>query len=298
MAHGAFRRFRASLADGRKKWEFPTPGEIEACPAISQPGTIYFGTHGKAFYAVNPDDTQQSVYPLSDAVNASAAIRDDGTMIVGCLDGSLYALRGDGRLATAPWPMAFRNPQHTALSTVAPSILRQPESVTVISGEDCSVGVRIYAAPDAAIQWLKDGAVLAGITNSSITFSNIRPAQRGAYRAYATNVAGVAITQQARIEVKVKLVVTPDAGGSVRVEPPAPVFDPSQAVTLTAVAAPGYVFTGWDGDVTGTANPVVVNLDDNKTVTPLWTVDARVTARELCSENPSWPRMCPGPRLP
>ena len=38
-------------------------------------------------------------------------------------------------------------------------------------------------------------------------------------------------------------------------------------VTLTANAASGYSFTGWSGDATGTANPITVTMNGNKTVT-------------------------------
>ncbi|MCX6877449.1 MAG: leucine-rich repeat protein [Verrucomicrobia bacterium] len=37
--------------------------------------------------------------------------------------------------------------------------------------------------------------------------------------------------------------------------------------TLTATPAPGYVFGGWTGDASGTANPLAVLMDSNKTIT-------------------------------
>ncbi|MCX6879281.1 MAG: leucine-rich repeat protein [Verrucomicrobia bacterium] len=37
--------------------------------------------------------------------------------------------------------------------------------------------------------------------------------------------------------------------------------------TLTARQNPGYVFTGWTGDITGTVNPLSVFMDTNKTIT-------------------------------
>ena len=37
-------------------------------------------------------------------------------------------------------------------------------------------------------------------------------------------------------------------------------------MTLTAVPSPGFVFTGWTGDASGTANPIVLTMTANKTV--------------------------------
>lgn len=50
-----------------------------------------------------------------------------------------------------------------------------------------------------------------------------------------------------------------------------------QVATLTALPASGYSFTGWGGAASGTANPITVTMDANKTVsatfsvsTPMW----------------------------
>jgi hypothetical protein len=49
--------------------------------------------------------------------------------------------------------------------------------------------------------------------------------------------------------------VEPTAGGAVTLEPPGGLYDPGTPVTLTAVAARGYLFAGWSGDLEGAANP-------------------------------------------
>ncbi|MCX6875140.1 MAG: InlB B-repeat-containing protein [Verrucomicrobia bacterium] len=41
--------------------------------------------------------------------------------------------------------------------------------------------------------------------------------------------------------------------------------------TLTAVPAAGYVFTGWTGDATGTANPLALLMDSDKTIGAIFT---------------------------
>ncbi|MCX6874437.1 MAG: leucine-rich repeat protein [Verrucomicrobia bacterium] len=42
---------------------------------------------------------------------------------------------------------------------------------------------------------------------------------------------------------------------------------------LTATPTPGYLFTGWSGDVAGTANPLAVLMDSDKTITASFTPD-------------------------
>ncbi|MGB9602294.1 MAG: type I-E CRISPR-associated protein Cas7/Cse4/CasC, partial [Limisphaerales bacterium] len=45
-------------------------------------------------------------------------------------------------------------------------------------------------------------------------------------------------------------------------------------VTLTATANPGYTFTGWSGDLTGTTNPITITMNANKTVTATFVLAA------------------------
>ena len=47
--------------------------------------------------------------------------------------------------------------------------------------------------------------------------------------------------------------------------------------TLTATPAPGYLFTGWAGDATGTTNPFSVLMDSDKTITATFTPDTNDT---------------------
>ena len=44
-------------------------------------------------------------------------------------------------------------------------------------------------------------------------------------------------------------------------------YAPGSEVTLSAVAAEGYVFNGWSGDVSGFDNPLTVTVDGPKNLT-------------------------------
>lgn len=54
--------------------------------------------------------------------------------------------------------------------------------------------------------------------------------------------------------------------GDVQLDPPGGVYDPNTVVTLTAAAATGYEFDGWEGDLSGNANPETITMNSNKNV--------------------------------
>jgi uncharacterized repeat protein (TIGR02543 family) len=61
--------------------------------------------------------------------------------------------------------------------------------------------------------------------------------------------------------------VDPVAGGSVTPNPSQGSYQHGTTVQLTAVAAVGYSFVNWTGDAGGNANPLIITMDGDKTVT-------------------------------
>ena len=61
--------------------------------------------------------------------------------------------------------------------------------------------------------------------------------------------------------------------GSVARNPDLAAYDYGSSVDLTATADVGYTFTGWSGDASGTANPLSVLVDGDKTITATFTLD-------------------------
>ncbi len=59
--------------------------------------------------------------------------------------------------------------------------------------------------------------------------------------------------------------------GAVVKNPDQATYNEGTTVELTATPAAGWDFAGWTGDITGTANPVTVTMDANKTVTATFT---------------------------
>ena len=88
------------------------------------------------------------------------------------------------------------------------------------------------------------------------------------------------------------LSVTSSAGGSVTLNPPGGSYAPGSSVTLSAVPAAGFVFSGWSGALTGSANPATLVMDANKSVTatfasaPGFTVTVQPTTGGSVTLNP------------
>jgi len=64
--------------------------------------------------------------------------------------------------------------------------------------------------------------------------------------------------------------------GTVAKNPNQTVFDYGSIVQLTPTPSVGYTFTSWTGDATGTANPLSVTMNANKSVTANFTLNAYI----------------------
>lgn len=80
--------------------------------------------------------------------------------------------------------------------------------------------------------------------------------------------------------------------GSIVADPADGFYDPSTIVTVTALAKSGYKFTGWSGDLTGSANSASITMDSNKNIIANF-VPATTTINELnivsASSDKSYP---------
>src|SRR5690242_5491127 len=77
-------------------WSISLADSSEACPAIGNDGTIYFGTRKGDFVAFRPDGTRRWVFHGGREIHSSPAIGSDNTIYFGGRDRKLYALRADG----------------------------------------------------------------------------------------------------------------------------------------------------------------------------------------------------------
>jgi uncharacterized repeat protein (TIGR02543 family) len=73
------------------------------------------------------------------------------------------------------------------------------------------------------------------------------------------------------VEAPHLLTTTTTGQGTITRSPDLQSFKEGDTVALTAVPAPGWGFTGWSGAATGTANPVMITMNDDKTVSANFT---------------------------
>ncbi|MBN1281141.1 MAG: InlB B-repeat-containing protein [Candidatus Thermoplasmatota archaeon] len=66
--------------------------------------------------------------------------------------------------------------------------------------------------------------------------------------------------------------IATDGQGSVLINPDLPQYPSGTSVELTAVAAPGWQFNHWSGDLSGSTNPDTIIMDSNKTITAHFTL--------------------------
>jgi len=66
--------------------------------------------------------------------------------------------------------------------------------------------------------------------------------------------------------------ITVIGNGEVTKEPNLPEYEYGTQVTLTALPAEGWTFTGWSGDVVSADNPILVTMDNDKNITATFTV--------------------------
>jgi pectate lyase len=154
---------------------------------------------------------------------------------------SLAALAPSG--ATNPGPFTL-----TTSVNGSGSITRNPNATTYAAG----TVVTLTANAGAGFVFTGWSGDLSGSTNpSTITMSanrsvtaNFAPVQPGPFT----------------------LNVTVNGSGSVSRSPNQATYPSGTIVTLTATASSGSQFTGWSGDLAGTANPAAITMNSNKNV--------------------------------
>ena len=72
-------------------------------------------------------------------------------------------------------------------------------------------------------------------------------------------------------QIEHTLTINVDGGGSVNREPNKTTYHFGEDVNLTANPATGWQFSSWSGDLGGSANPAIITMNGNKTVTATFT---------------------------
>jgi hypothetical protein len=90
---------------------------------------------------------------------------------------------------------------HYTIAALAPAIITQPRSQTVVPGASPTYRVLVAGDPPLSYRWQFNGVFLAGATNASLLISNAQVANAGSYTVVVTNSAGSVTSRPAFLRV-------------------------------------------------------------------------------------------------
>ncbi|HEY2749012.1 MAG TPA: PQQ-binding-like beta-propeller repeat protein [Polyangia bacterium] len=146
--HSGRSRFKIPLAQPRETMHVATGGVVYSSPAIADDGTIVFGSHDKSIYATDSSGNIKWRHPTGDLVWGAPALGPGGVVYAGSDDDRLYAF--DLADGTVRWQFVA-GPCRIATGTGPEGARCDVDGVTV--GGDGT----IYAAADALYAVAPDG---------------------------------------------------------------------------------------------------------------------------------------------
>ncbi|NLE01073.1 MAG: hypothetical protein GX640_14495 [Fibrobacter sp.] len=166
------------------------------------------------------------------------------------------------------------------------SIVVVPASDTVIQGKSLNLSVTmnsdVYPAP--TYKWFKNNVLVGTASTYSVTSATLTDA--GVYKVVVTNTVDSVTSREVTITVLPTYTLTVNrtsTGGTVAVVKDSSVYVSGTNVQLTATPASGYRFVNWTGDTTETANPLVITMNKNRSLTANYRKQYTLT---LTSSNP------------
>jgi hypothetical protein len=153
-----------------------------------------------------------------------------------------------------------------------PKITRDLEASLVIAeGKTMKLSVTATGLPECTYQWKKNDLELPGANLSEYVIDPAYQTNSGIYLVIVKNSVRTITSKQIKVDVSpvytLNTATLPVTGGSVTRSKDTAAYISGSAVTLTAVPATGYRFSGWSDDTTATANPVGIVMSKNKVIT-------------------------------
>jgi hypothetical protein len=126
-------------------------------------------------------------------------------------------------------------------------------------------------------QWYLNGAPLGWATMPELYIPSVQFSDAGRYSVSGRIWWGSGNRSlETRLSVVAALSLSTRGSGTVQAEPNQATFAPYTNVVITATPAPGHDLLKWSGDATGKANPLVVMMDTNKTITAHFALKPRL----------------------
>jgi hypothetical protein len=217
--------------------------------------TLAVNTSGNGTVTKNPD---QATYPAGTEVTLTANADPGWTFSAwsGNLTGSTNpaTITMDGNKTVTA---TFTQYQYTLTVNISPvgggTVAKNPDQATYTYGTN----VALTANANPGWTFSAWSGNLTGNANPATIIMD------GNKMVTATFVEGEVFT----------LTVNTSGNGTVNKTPDQATYTPGTEVTLTANADPGWSFSAWSGNLTGSTNPATIIIDGNKTVTATFTQD-------------------------
>lgn len=189
----------SAQTDGSLLARFNLNREVMSTPAVLANDTLYVGTRRPAFglawlYAINSSGTGSVLWTFTDDVDSTPAVAPDGSIVVGCWDGRVYAV----------WPNGTLKWSYDTGTFVFSSAAIRPDGVVYIGSGDAQLhainpnGTRQWAVPvgdwiDASPALRSDGLILAGSWDGFLYAFNPDGTEAWAYDAGASILSSPAL---------------------------------------------------------------------------------------------------------
>ncbi|HPC60588.1 MAG TPA: immunoglobulin domain-containing protein [Verrucomicrobiota bacterium] len=252
--------------------------EQSAAPAIvHQPQSQSIVVGGDAVFSVtatgNPPPGYQWRFNGADIAGASGRIYTRTNVTPA--DAGVYTVR----VANSAGSVTSSNAVLSVVTSDSPPLLTTyPQSQTVTAGASVTLTAAAQGTGPLSYQWKFNGANLAGATLPSLILDNVQTANAGSYTVSVTNNAGSDTSSPATLTVHYALNLAVSGAGAVSKSPDLPTYPPGSSVTLTPTTS--QFFSGWSGDAGGAANPLVITMNGNKSVTASFTNERIVESRQ------------------
>ena len=157
------------------------------------------------------------------------------------------------------------------ITDVATTVL-SPNSAVIEWQTDEPADSRVSYGTSSGVHPLEESDS-ALVTDHALTLTGLTPGTTYYFKVSSADDAGNTAQSPEgsfvtdSVEVEYSLAVASSGQGTVQINPNKPTYQSGEVVTLTAIPDSGYQFTGWSGDASGTANPIQITMDSNKSVT-------------------------------
>lgn len=165
----------------------------------------------------------------------------------------------------------------------APIIVVQPQSQTVLAGDSPALSVTASGVQPLHYLWYWNNSLQSSATTSVLALNNVQSSQAGNYYVIVSNDVASVTSVVATLTVNCSLTVNTSGGGTVSKNPDQTSYAPNAVVFITATPNTGSTFLGWAGDASGTANPLSLTMNANKSIVAMFSGGVS----EIILDNPS-----------